>query len=146
MNNLAFFQNLWVRDPDRVRSMIERRGEKFRISLIRTLILNSHTGKRLQAAFGDLLGRLEFEEASPAIAGDAKTICQPDPTHILAAIERVDPACVVTFGAVARESVSALWNGPLICAPHPAARQRNTMNLLRLSAREFREHLAANGD
>lgn len=131
-------QNMWVRDPQRVREQIARYGEGYRVRLIeRLLFAGCLSGQRLKAAFGELLRSIQWEEASREIAGDAKTICEPDMTHICETLDAYKPVVVLTFGRVASEAVSACWDGPLIQCCHPAARQPDTIEKLNAAAREY---------
>lgn len=138
MITLAFLQNLWVKDPERVRIMLKKRDEDYRRQVIRQLLFaGGLTGQRLRAAFGDLCAQIIWEEASREIAGDAKTICTPDPVHIRAVLDQLQPNVVIAFGRVAGDAVSPFWPD-LIRLPHPAARQADTLEKLRAVATELR--------
>jgi hypothetical protein len=141
---LAFLQNMWVRDPQRVRDAIERYGEQYRMRVIHhSLFAGCLTGRRIHAAFGDeLIKTITWEEASREIAGDSKTICTPDPEHIADKLEAYSPEVVITFGAVSFEAVKPLWSGPIIRAPHPAARQPETIAKLKAAASEYAKIVA----
>jgi hypothetical protein len=136
---VAFLQNMWVRDPERAKALIERHGEDYRIRLMHmSLFSGCLTGRRIKAAFGDeLLKTIYFEEASREIAGDSKTICAPDPDHIRKVLEQRKPSVVITFGRVAFDAVSQQWKGALIRCPHPAARQADTLSKLNLAAFDY---------
>ena len=149
MRCLAFFQNLWVRDPARVNALIDSHGELFRRRLIRDLILGSFTGRRLALTLGDaLIAQIDFEEASREIAGNSRVVCRPNDAHILSAIKFYQPSVVVAFGGVAKVAVARLWTGKLLVAPHPAARGVYTLPRLRELAEELASELstAGNGD
>lgn len=141
---LAFLQNMWVRDPDRVRALIEKHGEEYRTRFMRqALFAGCLTGRRIKAAFGDeLLRTIHFEEASREIAGDSKTICPPDPDHIRKALALHQPRIVLTFGKVASDAVAPLWTGRLIQIPHPAARHPATVTRLRAAALAYAQFVA----
>lgn len=141
---LAFLQNMWVRDPDRVRALIEKHGEEYRTRFMhQALFSGCLTGRRIKAAFGDeLLRTIHFEEASREIAGDSKTICQPDPDHIRKTLDQHQPRIVLTFGKVASEAVAPLWSGRSIQIPHPAARQPETVMRLKAAALEYSQFVA----
>lgn len=136
---LAYMQNMWVRDPQRMRDMIARYGEGYRVRMIeRLLFAGCLSGQRLRSAFGDeLLRTIQWEEASREIAGDPKTICDPDPEHIRETLDAYKPSVVLTFGRVASDAVSALWDGPIIKCCHPAARQPDTIAKLNAAALEY---------
>jgi hypothetical protein len=135
---LAFLQNMWVKDPARVQAIIAENGEEYRRKLTRRLLFaGGLTGRRIRAAFGDeLLQHVEFEEASPEIAGDSRRICQPDPDHIRAQLTYHRPQLVITFGRVASDAVAPIWTGPTLKAPHPAARLPFVVDALKFVARQ----------
>lgn len=137
---LAFLQNLWVKEPERARAILERESEEFRVQFIRRLLFHGGlTGKRIQQCFGDLTSIIIFEEATREISGDSKTICPPDPRHIAGCLDRYRPVVVLTFGKVASDAVAPLWKGRLLVCPHPAARQRDTVTKLQAAAEELTE-------
>jgi len=132
---LAFLQNMWVRDPQRVLDGIARGGERYRRRAIYQFLFGGClTGRRLRAAFGDRIGEIEWEESTREIASDSHRICLPQPDHIRAAIATYQPKIVLVFGRVAGDAVSAIWTGPLIQAPHPAARQSYVPDMLKAAA------------
>lgn len=145
---LAFLQNLWVKDPGRLRKIFELHGEEFRRQCIKWLIFHGGlTGRRIKSAFGDeLVNRIVWEEASRVIAGDSRTICPPDPVHIKVCLETHKPKVVLTFGRIAAEAVRPIWDGYsaaasgdlLLCCPHPAARQADTIAKLQAAAGQLR--------
>lgn len=139
MKALAFLQNMWVRDPDRVRALIEKYGERYRDRLIHFALFNGClTGRRLKAAFGArLCSEIIWEEASPEIACEASGCPPADPAHIRAALERHSPDVVLCFGKIATDAVRPLWKGALIIAPHPAARSVLTFPQLTEAARSL---------
>lgn len=138
---VAFLQNMWVKDPVRVRELIARNGEDYRLRLMHlSLFSGCLTGRRIKSAFGDeLLKTMHFEEASREIAGDSKTICPPDHDHIRAVLEAQSPDIVLTFGRVASDAVSQHWTGRMIKMPHPAARHADTVSRLKSAASEYAE-------
>ena len=139
MTVLAFLQHLWVKEPDRVKTLFARHGprdRRCRLLVIRTTLFGGClTGRRLLATFGqDLCDRIIWEEASPEIAGDPKTVFKPDHDHIQWVLGAEDPGLVITFGQLAFDAVDRYCNVNLIHAPHPAARRSDTMARLRLAA------------
>lgn len=136
---LAYMQNMWSRDPQRMRDHITRYGEGYRVRMIEKLLFaGCVSGRRLRSAFGDeLLRTIQWEEASREIAGDSKTICPPDPEHIRETLDAYKPSVVLTFGRVASDAVGAIWHGPIIRCCHPAARQPETIAKLNAAAREY---------
>lgn len=140
MKILAFMQNMWVRDPERVRADIEKHGEEFRLRFIEfALFRGCLTGRRLRAAFGDLCDEIVWEESTREIAGDPKAIFDPDPVHIKAVIVKHNPDVVITFGRIAGNAVASLWDGRIVRAPHPAARQADIVEKLNQAARDLKQ-------
>src|SRR4051812_46598313 len=107
---VAFMQNMWVRDPERVKQFIaahpEPTRERYRRLLIaRLLFMGCLTGRRLQAAFGDVCDSIVWEESTREIAGDPKTIFPPDLIHIRQVLAECEPSVVLTFGKIAWNAV-----------------------------------------
>jgi hypothetical protein len=129
MTILAFLQNMWVRDPERVKASIALYGEEHRRRLITyALFAGCRTGRRLRVAFGpETCKRILWEEASPEISGDPRKVCRPDHDHIRRVLLFHRPDIVLAFGHLASAALAGLWDGPLISAPHPAARQTDVV-------------------
>lgn len=131
MTVLAILQNMWFRDPGRVRLLLER-NPAARDRVIRyALFAGCLTGRRLKQVFGqDWCDEIHWEEASPQIGAHASSVFPADPFHIRAAIDRLAPSVVLAFGKVAeggcRSALANLRPG-LIIGPHPAARGPDTM-------------------
>ena len=139
MKIVAFLQNMWVRDPERLKLAIERDGEELRIRMIEyALFAGCITGRRLKSAFGELCEEIVWEETTREIAGNPKTIFPAQPEHIKAVLEKYKPDVVLTFGKIAANSVRPLWGGQILCIPHPAARQPETIQRLADAARELK--------
>lgn len=153
---LAFLQNMWVRNPERVKAMIaretaesgEQEGEELRRRLMTyALFAGCVTGRRLRAAFGqDLCDDIIWEETTREIAGDPKTIFPADYEHIRNALSVHNPSVILTFGRIAHDAVltvilkdAVLSALPLISSPHPAARQPDTIMKLRDSATRLKQ-------
>ncbi|HTH49541.1 MAG TPA: hypothetical protein VMB21_18650 [Candidatus Limnocylindria bacterium] len=141
---LAVMQNMWVKDPVRVRSQIEKHGPEYRRRLIAmALFMGCVSGRRLQKAFGEeLCSRIVWDESTRQIEGDAKTIPPSDPEHVQALLAELKPAVVLTFGKVAYERVAAFWKGKVIALPHPAARHADVPARLLEGAARLRVLLA----
>lgn len=139
MKTVAFLQNMWVKNPERVRWMIAQNGERYRRRLIEMLLFaGCLTGRRLRAAFGDeLLAGIVWEETTRQIAGDPKTIFPTDLEHICGVLAEEKPDVVLTFGKIAYAAVAPVWTGGLIAAPHPAARQADVVFRLTEAADRF---------
>jgi hypothetical protein len=140
---VAFLQNMWVRDPDRVRSDIAKYGEQHRLRLIQyCLFAGCLTGRRLKTAFGDeLLEQIIWEESTREIAGNSRHVFPPDFVHIQAVLAEIKPRVVIAFGRIAGDAVKKVWNGPLVCCSHPAARQADTVGRLHTASVELKTFL-----
>lgn len=140
---VAFLQNMWLRNPEVAKSAIARLGDGHRLRLIQfALFRGCLTGRRIKAAFGDLVDSILWEETTREIADNPKTIFLADTAHIKAVLAaRSAETPVITFGKIAWDAVSALWPGRIVRCPHPAARQPDTIARLAHAAKELREML-----
>lgn len=144
MVTLAFMQNLWVRDPAKVKAMIDRHGEEFRRRAIKyALFAGCVSGRRLKQAFGPLCDEIVWDEITREIGGAANACFPPDFDHMVAVIKTVRPRIVLTFGVRARDAVclvqensDALKDCKFVRAMHPAARHLLNLNE---AARQLRE-------
>jgi len=139
---VAFLQNAWFRNPEKVRDQIARGGEPFRRKLLEyALFAGCLTGRRIRTAFGeDLCGLILWEETTREIAGDPKTVFPADLGHMAQVLADHHPRVVLAFGRIAAEALGSLnppWTGPVVTLPHPAARQPDTLDRLRLGAGEL---------
>lgn len=139
MKVLAFLQNTWVRDVPRCEAILAELSVRDRRRVQQAwLFMGCLTGRRLKAAFGeDGVYDIEWDNASPRLGGVACSVFPPDPDHIRAALEEVQPDVVLVFGKVAEAGVAPLWNGPLLRGPHPAARGSEVPAMLRAMAVEL---------
>lgn len=141
---LAFLQNLWVKNPVKVQDMFDRNPER-RNDLLRFLLFHGGlTGKRIKQAFGeDLAYEIIYEECTKEIANNPKTICKPDLKHIEESLLRIDPDLVITFGDIAYKSIlkNTVYGLTIIKAPHPAARQSDTVHKLKLVAKRINQFI-----
>lgn len=125
---VAFLQNMWMTDPACGRAMIERGGEELRVRMVYQFLFNgkNYTGRRIKAAFGDLVDNIEWDETTKEIAGDPRTILPANGDHILGVIVGYRPTVILCFGRIAQAAVSPIAETmgiPVISGPHPAARQ-----------------------
>ncbi|RJP48773.1 MAG: hypothetical protein C4586_08660 [Anaerolineaceae bacterium] len=142
---LAFLQNMWVREPEKVRAWLDKNPHLWNRAVTGFLFSGCLTGRRIKACFGDLVEKMTFEECTREIAGDSRTICPPNTAHIEACIEKYKPTVVVTFGRIAAEAVRPIWHAwstltpeYFIALPHPAARQVDTISKLKSAANKIR--------
>lgn len=139
---VAFLQCLWVRDPERVRAIYARHAGDMRRRAelnARFLFRESTTGRRLRGAFGELCGRIVWEEVTTQIGGESRSVFPPDPDHIRRVLAYHKPDAVLVFGKVARDGVVPIVyreypNVPVIPAPHPAARRATVPTKLLVAA------------
>lgn len=147
---LAFLQNQWFRNPDRVKAILEH-GERlypgrYRRRFIASMLFASgnRTGNILRRTFGnEWLEGIEWEEASTAIGGNAASVFPADLAHMAGVIDKVRPLVVIGFGKIACDALHK-WAGVpwlLIEAPHPCARGTDTLEKLDL-ARQALEDFA----
>jgi hypothetical protein len=125
MKVLAFLQNMWVRDPDKARRMIERDATgKLRERLISyALFAGCLSGRRLKVALGeDWCDRITWEEASPVITRTPSECPPADPGHIVAAINKHEPDLILCLSRAAYRVIRANTVIPILEGPHPAAR------------------------
>ncbi len=136
MKVLGILQNLWVKDPERVKAMMERHG---RIPILQKLLFyGGLTGKRLMAGLGDeWCNRITWEEASPEIGGHSGSVFKPDLKHIGGVIASVKPDVILTLGAVAKSGFlefrqTAECKAVCYHLPHPASRKHSVGGMMTL--------------
>lgn len=128
---VAFLQNQWFKDPERIKRIYAARPDRREELNKRFLFLNSLTGKRLKATFGDMCNLIIWEEISPRIGRESAAVFSPDHDHIKSVLEKHKPDCLIAFGTKAKEGLKRYCEGiPLIDCPHPAARRADTMQRL----------------
>jgi hypothetical protein len=120
---VAFLQNQWFKEPDKIRAMYARNPEKREALNKRFLFYKSLTGKRLKLAFGEeLCNSIIWEECSREIGGKSSASFPADLDHMRAVIEKHQPSLMLAFGGIAREAVPKVWTGQWVGYSHPAAR------------------------
>lgn len=145
MKIIAFLQNQWFKDPDRMKRMLETTFKGDRQKFTRTfLFFGCLTGRRLTKAFGeDLCDQIIWEEASPLIAGQSSGAFPADMNHICGILDRHKPNIVLTLGRIAREAIESLpimdVNYATISGPHPAARHATVCKELSDMAAKVRD-------
>lgn len=150
MKILAFLQNQWVHEPERVQASIERYGEPYRRRFISFALFGGcSTGRRLRSTFGDLCDRIVWEEASPKIGGYSASYFAPDKNHICRRIDEEQPDIVLAFGssacAAVQKALSTRLDGTcieFIQLPHPVARHTGLMPLLKTTADDLRSRMS----
>lgn len=129
---LAFMQNMWVKDVDRVERLIAKHGERYRQRAIAMfLFAGCVSGRRLKQAFGDeLCGQIKWDEVSRQISGHPAFVPTADEVHMQTVIAHYKPDVIICFGKIAANAIDAIWRGTTIKAPHPASRQPDVMQRL----------------
>ncbi len=147
MTILAFMQNQWFNNPDKVRADLARysadpeRQLKLRRRMIHyALFAGCKSGRVLTKVFGDLCDDIIWEEASTEIGGHAASSFPADLPHMRKTIQTVEPRIVIGFGRTACDALrvidAELDIAPMevFYAPHPAARHATAMEELRIIA------------
>lgn len=141
MKILAFLQNMWVRDPERVKFTIARDGEEFRRRFMTyALFAGCLTGRRLKAAFGERCEDIVWEEVSREIGGKSSSVFPPDFKHIYQRLDEEQPSVVMAFGKIACDAMPCAIshrNIKVILGPHPAARHQTVTQELAAMAAEL---------
>jgi hypothetical protein len=132
MKILAFLQNAWVREPDRVQKIYSDFPEQRSSITAKLLFAGGKTGRVLRHAFGpEYCSAIIWEEASTYISGNSKEVVPADLVHIRKVIKQHQPRLIIGFGNIARDALIII-NPRCGClfAPHPAARQPDTFRRL----------------
>jgi len=141
---VAFLQNQWVRDAERVKESLRRRGDDYRRRFIRyALFAGCVTGQRIKAQLGSLIDSIVWDECSREIHDNPRTIPKADFEHIRMTLAAEDPALVVTFGRIASDAVGRVCNVEIIRSPHPAYRCARDKIAFESAMQTLRERLAA---
>jgi len=132
MKIVAFLQNLWVKQPERVGKLFADHPEKREYILKSLLFRGGRTGRILQNCLGDFVDKIIWEETTREIAGDPKMIFPADLAHIRRVIEKHETEVILTFGRIAAKAVRLVyegmraedpnWRREIIWLPHPCAR------------------------
>lgn len=137
---LAFLQNQWFREPEKVKRMYEEHPEQRNRLIEAFLFMGCTTGRRIRKTFGeDLCDLIIWEEASSEIGGKASSFFRAEPAHIKKAIELHKPDIILTFGVEAKRALNQVWKGTIIHCPHPAARGKEIVPTLYKCADELRQ-------
>lgn len=136
MKVLAVLQNMWVKDPARIKALLERTPAARRRMITYSLFAGCRTGRILKAVFGeDRCREFVWEESTTEIAGNARDIFPADLVHLRAVLDEVEPDVVLAFGRIASAALTQLVpRRKLLIGPHPTARQSDTFAKLRFMA------------
>ena len=147
MKILVFLQNMWVKNPDRVKKILDKNPELWNSLCKDFLFMGCITGKRIQNAFGELIEFMIFDETTKEIADSPKTIYKPDYMHIMNSVKLNKPNIILTFGNIAFDAVKTSYKmspgnfatETIIKCIHPAARQPQTIYELNYIADSIRD-------
>jgi hypothetical protein len=151
MKIVAFLQNMWFKEPERMKQQLATTFKGDREKFIRTwLFWSCLTGKRLRSCFGEeLCDQIIWEEQSPQIGGFASSKFPADIDHIVSVLDNHKPEIVVGLGREANKGIELAkaylmgrdWHVPTwtyITGPHPAARGSLVIPNLRETATSIR--------
>lgn len=129
MKIVAFLQNMWVREPSKLKAMLARNDEAYRRDMCKRLLFaGCVTGRRLRQGLGDLCDEIIWEECTREIADNPRDILPPQRDHIRAVLTEIQPAIIVAFGRVAASAVFEhgrdVVKAEFLTCCHPAARVR----------------------
>lgn len=147
MKVLGILQNVWVRDPGRVRDMLARSDQPERLRrrfIAYALFAGCRTGSNLRATLGaSWCERIVWDEASRELGAVASSVFPADPDHLRELLDTEAPRVVLGFGRVACDALAPLIPAGVhfLQAPHPAARSPLTLSQLR-ACRQALDHLA----
>lgn len=155
MKIVAFLQNQWFNNPERVRQIFLRQPEAREFYIAAFLFMGCLTGRRLQKVFGEqLCEQIIWEEQSPQIGGKASSKFPADACHIRRVIAKHKPDIILAFGQSAKDALLeirregschesiATWK--LIIGPHPAARMKDLPARLEAMRRDVDSYIARN--
>lgn len=146
MKVLGVLQNIWVKDPKRVKAMIKRHPERRQEYMARLLFMGGKTGNVLMSIFGnDICNKIIWEESSKEIGGFAASKFPADISHLFEIMEIHKPDIIIGFGNIACRGLQKVVPSgiSLIQTIHPAARQATVYKDLN-HAKETLEHLLNN--
>lgn len=119
MSTLVLLQNAWARTARGAAYMRANRSVWLRATAA------SRSGCRLKVMLGDdCFGRddVEFGNTTPRVGVGSDAKLPADLMHVRRLLETSSPSVVIACGKQAEEVALEVWNGALICVPHPAHR------------------------
>jgi hypothetical protein len=131
MKILAFMQNQWFHDPERIKALMERYQDQRNSMIARFLFATGNkSGNRLRSVFGETVNQIIWEEASSQLGDRAGSVFPADLEHMVSAIAKHQPEVIVCFGRIASDGIRKLLMEDRISesirifyGPHPSARQ-----------------------
>lgn len=94
-------QNMWAREPERVKAMFARHPGQRNELIKRLLFAGGLSGQRLRETFGELCDMIIWEEANVKIFGTSNGMMAADIGHIKNAIGIHKPDLIICFGKIA---------------------------------------------
>jgi hypothetical protein len=155
MKILAFLQNMWVNEPEKVKELVKTTDWNRLVYWF--LFRGCKTGQVIKQVFGELANKIIYDETTREIAGDPKTTFKPDLKHMHLSILKHKPDIIITFGKIAENAMMEyLCNKEYFTErtadnysisvihrlPHPAAASRNPQYMLHLkhAAKQIKEY------
>lgn len=157
MRTVAILQNQWFDNPQKIQGMYDGRLSQCETAGQRIeararldhlfLFYKCLTGRRIKRAFGEDFTKIVWVNASLKIGDRSASKFPHDIPHLIAVIKHYNPQCIMTFGRIAREAyvelhdkhhqvvASRRW----LCGPHPASRQANIVEEMKLIAKQWRK-------
>lgn len=145
MKILAFMQNMYFNDPEKVQAIFDRHPEDRNRLIGLYLFMGCKSGKVLRQTLGeDLCDKITWEESSRRLGDISSSRFPHDPNHIARAVHIHNPELILAFGAIASKGVQTLCTDggtgkthhgtPVLYGPHPAARNNPlpALSLLKL--------------
>lgn len=128
MKIVAFLQNQWFKQPERMKLILENDFKGNRERFVSTfLFFGCATGRNLRRWLGEeLCDLIIWENASCEITGEASGCPPADPEHIKRVLKKHKPTHVIAFGRIAESAVLLLPGKrryELYTVPHPTSRQ-----------------------
>lgn len=153
-NVVAFLQNAWFKNPERIRAIFDLHKDDLgrQAKLHATyLFYGCLTGRRIYKAFGEgdeIRHDIIWENANPGFVDQSSGKLPADPAHIRKIIDHFKPSIILTFGTIATNGVVPICmveypSVKLISGPHPAARHKTVVQELAEMAKQLQE--ARNG-
>lgn len=141
---LTFLQNAWFNRPLRsgwevdefdkpkrdkqgrgIPLMMEEWSDEWRVIWL-WATARSRSGARLRLMLGQdcfEIPGFAFSDASPKVSyGSSAGYFKGDSEWVAAELAKFKPAVVVCCGNEATNTVTPLWQGPVMCVPHPTSR------------------------
>lgn len=119
MRTLVLLQNAWANTPAGAKWLEADRGNWLWATA------QSRSGKRLEVLLGSECWSDEdiwFDNTTPKCGVGSSSKLKPDPTHVRGVLESFSPSVVIACGGQAAIIAGELWQGDLLCIPHPAHR------------------------